>query len=129
MTSIASSSISRRTPGGGQPAPTTCSFRFSPVPTPRKKRPGIKRAAVAAAWATTAGCWRMIGHVTPVPIRIRDVACAMAPSTVQTCGLCPWAPIQGWKWSEMRAYAKPASSARRTWATSSSGGNSSLERV
>ncbi len=85
--SIASSSISRRTPGGGQPAPTTCSLRFSPVPTPRKKRPGMRRATVAAACATTAGCCRRMGQLTPVPTRSVEVAPAIAPSTDQTCGL------------------------------------------
>ena len=67
MISTASASISRRTSTGGHLAPVTCSFRFSPVPTPRKKRPGIMAATVAAACATIAGWVRMIGHVTPVP--------------------------------------------------------------
>lgn len=40
----------------GQRAPVTCSFRFSPVPTPRKNRPGMRPATVAAAWATVTGC-------------------------------------------------------------------------
>src|SRR5215510_2916860 len=52
-----------------------CSFRFSPVPTPRKKRPGIMAAAVAAACATMAGCTRIggmhphrrAGHRRPEP--------------------------------------------------------------
>src|SRR5438445_64396 len=49
---MASSSISRRTSSGGQPRPTTCSLRFSPVPTPRKKRPSSTTADVAI------GRWR-----------------------------------------------------------------------
>jgi hypothetical protein len=40
------SSISSRTSGGGQRAPRICSFRRSPLPTPRKKRPSIIAAAV-----------------------------------------------------------------------------------
>jgi hypothetical protein len=71
-------------------------LRFSPVPTPRKKRPGIIAATVAAAWATIAGWMRIIGHVTPVPTRIFSVAFAMPPSVAQTNGLCPWASTQGW---------------------------------
>ncbi len=97
MTSIASSSISRRSSGAGQRAPTTCSFRFSPVPTPRKKRPGIIAAAVAAAWATIAGWMPIVGHVTPVPSRSRSVACAIAPITLQTNGELACASVHGWK--------------------------------
>jgi len=46
----------------------------SPVPTPRKKRPGIIAAEVAAACATIAEWMRTVGHVTPVPSRSRSVA-------------------------------------------------------
>ena len=45
------------------------------MPTPRKKRPSNRQAAVAAAWATMAGWIRIVGHVTPVPTRsslVRD---------------------------------------------------------
>jgi hypothetical protein len=73
------------------------------VPTPRKKRPGISEAAVAAAWATIAGWTRIMGQVTPVPRRRRPVAWAMAPITGQTIGAWPWRSIQGWKWSEISA--------------------------
>ena len=97
MIFTASSSISRRTSTAGHLAPVTCSFRFSPVPTPRKKRPGIMAATEAAAWATIAGCVRIVGHVTPVPTRSRSVAPAMAPSTAHTNGLCPWRSVHGWK--------------------------------
>ncbi len=45
MSWIASSSMATRTPARGQPSPTTCSLRFSPVPTPRKNRPGHHRRA------------------------------------------------------------------------------------
>src|SRR5205809_592698 len=48
MISIASSSISWRMCTGGQPRPTTCSFRFSPAPTPSRKRPSLITATVAA---------------------------------------------------------------------------------
>jgi hypothetical protein len=97
MTSTASSSISRRTETFGHRSPSTCSLRFSPVPTPRKKRPGIMLAAVAAACATRAGCIRVVGHVTAVPSRNRSVLDAMPPITLQTNGLCPWRSIHGWK--------------------------------
>jgi hypothetical protein len=55
MTWIASSSIASRLPAGGHRFPVMCSFRFSPEPTPRKNRPGIMAATVAAACAITAG--------------------------------------------------------------------------
>ena len=41
------------------------------------------------------------------------MASAIAPSTPHTNGLCGWRSIHGWKWSEIRANVKPASSARR----------------
>ena len=69
-------------------------------------------ADVAAACATIAGCVRIGGHVTPVPSRIRSVACAIPPITLQTNGLCPCASTQGWKWSLISANVKPASSVR-----------------
>jgi len=59
------------------------------VPSPRKKRPGVISAHVAAAWATIAGCTRNVGHVTAVPTRSRLVACAIPPITLQTNGLYP----------------------------------------
>jgi hypothetical protein len=90
-----SSSISRRSSGAGQRSPSTCSFRFSPVPIPRKKRRGMSSAHVAAAWATIAGWIRIVGQVTPVPRRRRSVAAAMPPITLQTNGLSPCASIQG----------------------------------
>jgi hypothetical protein len=84
-------------------------------------------SAVAAAWATMAGCRRMVGQVTPVPSLRRSVAWAMAPTTGQTMGLWPWASIQGWKWSEMPAKEKPARSAIVAKRTRSLGGCSSQE--
>ena len=129
MTSIASSSISSRSSGNGQRAPVTCSFRFSPVPTPRKKRPGASVAQVAAAWATIAGWTRIVGQVTPVPIRNRSVACRIAPTVVQTNGLWPCASTHGWMWSEIRPHVNPASSAARACATRSAGVCSSLEKA
>src|SRR5438270_313621 len=75
--------------GAGERAAVTCSVRFSPVPTPRKKRPGIIAATDAAAWATIAGWIRISGQVTPVPTRIFSVDCAIPPSVDQTNGLSP----------------------------------------
>jgi len=129
ITSTASSSISSRSHASGQRAPVTCSLRFSPVPTPRKKRPGIIAATVAAAWATIAGWIRISGQVTPVPIRIVSVACAIPPSVDQTNGLWPCSLTHGWKWSEMSPNVKPARSAICAWRTSSFGGWSSEERA
>ena len=45
----------------------------------------------------------------------------MPPITLQTNGLCPCASIHGWKWSEIIANVKPASSARRASAIRSAG--------
>jgi hypothetical protein len=81
------------------------------VPTPRKKRPGSIAADVAAACAMIAGWMRIIGQVTPVPSRRVSVASAMPPITDQTNGDCPCLSTHGWKWSEIRAYSKPALSA------------------
>ena len=81
------------------------------VPTPRKNRPSIIAAAVAAACAMIAGWMRTVGHVTPVPSRSFEVASATPPITHQTNGLCPCLSIHGWKWSEISANVKPASSA------------------
>jgi hypothetical protein len=72
-----------------------CSLRFSPVPTPRKKRPGIRHPTVAAAWAMIAGWIRINGQVTPVPTSSVVVALAIPPSTDHTNGLWPCASIHG----------------------------------
>ncbi|HXD99626.1 MAG TPA: hypothetical protein VN646_23940 [Candidatus Acidoferrum sp.] len=74
-----------------------CSFKFSPVPTPRKKRPSSITAEVAAACAMMTGWVRMVGQVTPVPMTRREVASARPPITDQTNGLCPCASVHGWK--------------------------------
>src|SRR2546421_2372776 len=72
---------------------------------------------------------RMIGHVTPVPIRRRSVACAMPPRTDHTNGLSPCASIHGWKWSLTHAVVNPTSSARAAARTISLGPSSSLENA
>jgi hypothetical protein len=95
MTSIASSSISSLTSVRGQRSPRMCSFRFSPLPTPRAKRPFSITFEVAAAWAMTAGCMRMVGQVTPV-VTGSEVAWERPPITDQTNGLLPCSSIQGW---------------------------------
>jgi hypothetical protein len=96
MTSTASSIISSRTSTSGQRAPVMCSLSFSPLPTPKKNRPGIIVAAVAVAWARIAGWIRMLGAVTPVPSRIREVVAAIPPMTDQTKPLWPCLSIHGW---------------------------------
>jgi hypothetical protein len=77
------------------------------------KRPSNIAATVAAAWATIAGCRRMIGAVTPVDTRRRSVIEAIPPRTAQTKPDCPWVRTHGWKWSEMVAAVNPAASACR----------------
>ncbi len=67
------------------------------MPTPRKNRPGIIAADVAAACATSAGWILISGHVTPVPRRMRSVASAIPPITLHTNGECPCSSTHGWK--------------------------------
>ena len=66
------------------------------MPTPRKKRPGIRHAEVAAACATIAGWIRISGQVTPVASRRLVVAWAIAPIVDQTNELWPCEFVQGW---------------------------------
>jgi hypothetical protein len=98
-----------------------CSFRFSPVPTPSRKRPGISAALVAAACAMIAGWMRIVGHVTPVPSHARSVTCAIPPITLHTKGEFPCRSVHGWKWSEIIRKSKPAASALAAFATSCGG--------
>ena len=51
---------------------------------------------MAAAWATTAGWMRTMGHVTPTATSIESVTDAIPPSTDHTNGLWPWLCTQGW---------------------------------
>ena len=127
MISIASSSISSRTPTDGQWSASTCSLRASPLPTPSTNRPSSWTAAVAAACAMIAGWIRKVGHVTAV-VTGSEVASDSAPITPQTKGLCPCSSFHGWKWSEIHNRSKPASSARRAWSMSSLGPNCSQDR-
>ena len=99
------------------------------MPTPRKNRPGSRAAQVAAAWATMAGWIRTVGQVTAVPTRSRSVDEAIAPITLHTNGLSPWASVHGWKWSEIAPNSNPASSARRAKRTRSRGPCSSLHSL
>lgn len=55
MISTASASMAWRVCSAGHPRPTTCSFRFSPAPTPSTNRPSDSTPRVAACWATSAG--------------------------------------------------------------------------
>ena len=55
MIVTASSSISCRSAAAGHFAPVMCSFRASPVPTPKVNLPSVSRLAVAAACAMIAG--------------------------------------------------------------------------
>jgi hypothetical protein len=127
ITSTASSSMSSRSSVSGQEPPTTCSLSASPLPTPRTKRLSWRSALVAAAWAMTAGCVRIMGQVTAVVTGSRHTW-ESAPITDQTNGLSPCSSFQGWKWSEIHSASNPASSAIRAWSSSSPGVNSSLDR-
>jgi hypothetical protein len=89
--------MSSRSPDSGQAVPVTCSFRFSPVPTPSVNRSVSRDAVVAAACATIAGWMRIVGHVTAVITGISSVFTARPPSTLHTKGLCPCREVQGWK--------------------------------
>ena len=95
MRPIASSSISSRTSADGQCVPRTCSFRASPLPTPSTKRPSVCTAAVAAAWAITAGWMRTVGHVTAVVIG-SDTVSDSAPIVPHTNGDWPCSSFHGW---------------------------------
>ncbi len=95
MMSTASSSIAWRTSTRGHGSPRMCSLRFSPDPTPRKNRPGMRHSAVAAACAMIAGWMRTVGHVTAVPSRSVEVARAIPPMTAQTNGAWPCRSIHG----------------------------------
>ena len=53
-----------------------------PVPKPMKQRPGARRLMVAMPLAA-AGARRSAGTLTPVPRRMRRVACAASASTAQ----------------------------------------------
>ncbi len=83
----------------------------SPVPTPRKTRPGARFAMVANACASTDGWKRIVGVETLVPSRARVVVAASAPSHGSAAGA--WPPVwrNGWKWSETAMLSNPASSA------------------
>lgn len=118
---MASRNIAWRTSAAGQPAPTTCSFRRSPAPRPSRNRPSLITLIVAAAWATMAGWYLMVGQVTIVTSSSRSVSAAMAPSTLQANGACSWLASHGWKWSDIPAKSNPASSASRAWRRSSAG--------
>ena len=67
----------------------------SPLPMPKRNRPGAMSSDVAVACASTAGWIRYVGQVTAVVIS-RLVVAAMAPMTDHTNGLSPWASIHGW---------------------------------
>ena len=66
------------------------------MPTPNEKRPPSSTADVAAAWATTAGWMRTVGHVTAVVTRMPGTSAASAPITDHTNGLLPCSSTHGW---------------------------------
>ncbi len=84
-------------------------------------------AAVAAAWATTAGWMRTVGQVTAV-VTGSEQAWEIAPITDQTNGLWPCSSFHGWKWSLIHSASNPAASAAVAWPTSSAGPYSSQDR-
>ena len=65
------------------------------MPTPRVNLPSSCTAAVAAAWAMTAGWMRTIGQVTAV-VTGSEQAWESAPMTPQTKALSPCSLFHGW---------------------------------
>ena len=107
-----------------------CSFRRSPVPTPRKNRPGIKAAAVAAAWAMIAGWIRIVGHVTPVPTRdpLRRVR-RSPPGRPRRTGSGPGGRSTGGSGRRSGRTRTRAASAMTACSTRARGSCSSLDRA
>ena len=124
ITSTASNMRAMRSAGSGQYVPVTCSLIASPDPMPSQCRPGCIEASVADACATTAGCIRNDGVVTPGP-KSPVVACPIAPSTLHTNPDWPCDGSHGWKWSLAMVPPNPCCSASAASATASAGGNRS----
>ena len=124
MRSTASNMRSIRSGASGQYWATMCSLRASPEPIPSQCRPGNSAAVVAEAWATTAGCHRKLGVVTPGP-RSPVVCSPIAARTLQTKGACPCSGVHGWKWSAAMTPEKPWLSAWTARSTASRGGRCS----
>ena len=86
MIRSASSNISCRTFAGGQPRPTTCSFRFSPAPSPSRNRPSLTEPTVAALLRDDR---RVVAHDRAGHVRHQVdalVAWATAPSIAHAFG-------------------------------------------
>jgi hypothetical protein len=62
-----------------------------------RDRPPDSSAVVAAICATTAGWYRMNGHVTPVASSIADVRAAAAASIEKAKPECSCSDTHGWK--------------------------------
>ena len=89
--------------------------------------PSSISALVAAAWATIAGCVRIVGQVTAV-VTGRSQTWLTAPITLHTNGLLPCSLFHGWKWSLIHRPSNPARSAALACSTSAAGPYSSVER-
>ena len=87
-------------------------------------RPGWSAAEVAVACATTAGCMRNVGVVTPGP-RSPVVRAPIAASTLHTNDDSPCEGTHGWKWSLAIVPRKPCASASAAYSTASAGGKRS----
>src|SRR4051794_41804827 len=72
------------------------SLSASPVPTPSLNFPPSISPLVAAAWATTTGCTRVVGQVTAVGTG-RAQTRLVAPITLPTKGPLPRPLFQGWE--------------------------------
>ncbi len=83
MISIASSSVSWRMWTGGQPRPPTCPFRFSPAPTPRRKRAGAHHRHRRRLPRDDRRVVAIVGHVTSETSSAPSVCAASAPSTLE----------------------------------------------
>jgi len=97
-----------------------CSISAQAAPSPNSSRPPERWSTVTAVLASTAG-WRYVFPVTMQPMRTRVVASAMAASIVQASKTSSSGspPIPA-KWSKSQQWSKPASSAIRQTARSSS---------
>ena len=83
---------------------------------------------MAKPCATMAGLYRIVGHVTDVPIHPLAWA-PIAPSVIQAAPEWPWLACQGWKWSLVASSGKPEWVARAPRRTMSGAVNCSWDRT
>ena len=124
----AAARAARPRPGHSVPVGAT-SFIASPAPRPRKtRRVRGSRASRTLARRPTGGSdtWACS---TLVPIRMRDVRTASAPSHGSEAGEWPPSCRNGWKWSEIATLSRPSRSAASAKPSSSAGANCSADAL